>query len=720
MQKKYFVSGMKGASCCLAVEQAAFRSGIVLKAAANLRNHSLTVALFDNCFDEEPLYQTVRKAGYALSAYRISDIEKSKPNFLFCRMLFSIALFFPLLFVSMGQWDFLLIPNILSDKKIGIPLQLILSLSIAILNVEYFVKGYADLFRKQPSLISLIALGATASLGYSIYASAEILFGAKSDFMLYYADAGMILSLGIVGQYLETRFFKKAKETLKMLSGPAKTEVSVFRNGTETVISSDQLKEGDTILLRPGDSVPADGKILEGQGCFEETHLTGKSTSNDLQKGEFVPAGAVCQTGKLKLLIQKTADNSDLSRTEAFAEKIYASKTPALRREDATARLLLPVILAIFFLSSAISLFISKDFETALKTGVSILILACPCSLGLAAPTILAAASEKGIKKGILFRSPETLELCGKTDTVVFEKAGVLTEGKLAVTQILSREGTEERIFALLASLYSDSEHPLGRTVAENAKEQKLMSWPCKDLTTLQGKEVSGTIHGKRYSALSLDAAKEFSPDFVLRENEKQTLCGKTAICCFEDDRCIGFALLEDRTKQDSPMTIKKLQDMGISCLLLSDDPEAHTTDIESLVGISQIFSPIPSEQRVENLRKLQQDGKKIAFVGFSAGNAPAMATADTGFALDSGARLLLKNADVFLKSDYPSIVCTALLLSKKTLRILKENLFWAFLFNILGICLAVTDRLPPLFAISAACLSSLCMIFQALRLRRF
>ena len=376
MQKKYFVSGMKGAACGLAVERAAFRSGIVLGADANLRNHSLTVTLFDNCLDEEPLYQTVRKAGYTLSAYRAPAVQKHKLNFLFFRMLFSVVLLLPLLSISLGQSAFFPVPDVLSDQKICVLLQSVLALSIAVLNAEYFVKGYTWLFRKQPHLSCLIALGASASLGYSVYAATRILFEGKTDFTLYFADAGTILTLGAVGKYLEARISKKVGEALEALSVPEKTEVTVFRGGRETVIPSDQLQEGDTVLLRPGDSVPADGRILEGKGCFEESSLTGKSLPKDLQEGEFVSAGTLNRTGNLKFLVQRTADGTGLSRIEAFAERTYASKAPTVRTADKAAGLLLPAVLAISFISAAVWLFISKDFETALKAGVSVLILA--------------------------------------------------------------------------------------------------------------------------------------------------------------------------------------------------------------------------------------------------------------------------------------------------------------------------------------------------------
>lgn len=720
MQKKYFVSGMKGAACGLAVERAAFRSGIVLGAAANLRNHSLTVILFDNCLNEEPLYQTVRKAGYTLSAYRAPAVKKHKLNFLFFRMLFSVVLLLPLLSISLGQSAFFPVPDVLSDQKICVLLQSVLALSIAVLNAEYFVKGYTGLFRKQPHLSCLIALGASASLGYSVYAAARILFGGKTDFTLYFADAGTILALGAVGKYLEACISKKTGEALEALSVPEKTEVTVFRGGRETVIPSDQLQEGDTVLLRPGDSVPADGKILEGNGCFEESSLTGKSLPKDLQKGEFVFAGTLNRTGNLKFLVQRTADGTGLSRIEAFAERTYASKAPTVRTADKAAALLLPAVLAISFISAAVWLFISKDFETALKVGISVLILACPGSLGLAVPTVLATASGKGAEKGVLFRSPEALELCGRTDTVVFDKTGVLTEGKPTVNRILPREGDEKQVLVLLASLYSGSKHPLGGAVAKEAGERGLGLFSCKDLTILPGKGVSGTVNGKPCRALSLDAAGELFPAFTLSKDEKQALYGKTALCCFEEDRCVGLALLGDRLKHDSRSAVKKLKEAGISCLLLSGDSKESTASTGKEADIPRIFSQASPGQKEGILRELRQNEKIVAFVGVSADNAPALAAADVGFTLGSGAGLLLKNADVLLKNGHPSSVCTALFLSRKALHLLKENLLLAFLFNGIGIGLAVAGRLPPRFAALVAGLSSLCMVFNALRLRRF
>ena len=722
MQKKYTVKGMSCAACSAAVERAANSLEIVLKSEVNLMANTLTVTLPDSPTDDQPLYDAIRKAGYTLLPYAPPAQKKEQKtiSFLDVRLICSILLLLPLFYLAMGHMLGLPVPETLLEPKLNTVLQMVLLLPILVLNFSYFTKGYPNLLRGHPNMDSLIALGTTASLGYSLYNAYLILFAGKSGVHLYFDSAAMILSLITVGKYMEAQSKKKTGKAIGDLLALTPDEATIIRDGKNIVIPSAELKVGDRIFVRPGERIPADGLILSGKSCIDESAMTGESIPKDVEEGDSVRAGTMNLTGALEFAASKVAGDTTLSKMISLVEEASASKAPVGRLADKVSGIFVPVVMTIALISAALWLFFTKDFAKALQVGVSVLVIACPCSLGLATPAAIMAGTGKGAKKGVLFRNAAALENCGKVDTVVFDKTGTLTKGHPRAADLIPIKGCERDLLLLAASLEQNSEHPIAKAIVERAEEEHLTLLSCEDFTALPGKGVTGRIGGERYAALSQKQLESEYPAISLPQSMLEGLQGKTAVFLLTEGELQGAIGLYDEPKEDSAPAIAQLKKNGLSCIMLSGDRKETAQMVAKSMGIDEVIAEVLPEEKELKIAELEKRGKRVAMVGDGINDAPALARASMGIAMGSGTDIAIESADVVLMKNAVSGVYDAIALSRQTMRIIKQNLFFAFCYNSIGITLAVCGIANPMIGAAAMSLSSFCVVTNALRLRHF
>ncbi len=722
MQKKYTVKGMSCAACSAAVQRAASSLEIVLNAEVNLMANTLTVTLPDSPTDDQPLYDAIRKAGYTLLPYtpNAKKQEEKRLSFLDVRLICSILLLLPLFYLAMGHMLGLPVPTVLLQPKLNTVLQMVLLLPILVLNFSYFTKGYPNLLRGHPNMDSLIALGTTASLGYSLYNASLILFANESGVHLYFDSAAMILSLITVGKYMEAQSKKKTGKAIGDLLALTPDEATVIREGKNIVIPSAELKVGDRIFVRPGERIPADGLILAGKSCIDESAMTGESIPKDVEEGDSVRAGTMNLTGVLEFAASKVAGDTTLSKMISLVEEASASKAPVGRLADKVSGIFVPVVMTIALISAALWLFFTKDFAKALQVGVSVLVIACPCSLGLATPAAIMAGTGKGAKKGVLFRNAAALENCGKVDTVVFDKTGTLTKGHPRAADLICIKGCERDLLLLAASLEQGSEHPIAKAIVERAEEEHLTLLSCEDFTALPGKGVTGRIEGASYAALSQKQLESQYNATSLPQSLLEKLKGKTAVFLLKEGELLGAIGLYDEPKEDSAPAIAQLKKKGISCIMLSGDRAQTAQMVAKSMGIDEVIAEVLPEEKEQKIAELEERGKRVAMVGDGINDAPALARASMGIAMGSGTDIAIESADVVLMKNDVSGVYDAIALSRQTMRIIKQNLFFAFCYNSIGITLAVCGIANPMIGAAAMSLSSFCVVTNALRLRHF
>ena len=729
MKKKYTVLGMNCAACSSAVERALLSCDVVGEAEVNLLANTATVHLPEGPVDEQPLFDAVRRAGYTLLPYTEQSVRKKEQkddarlSFHALRLIISVVFLLPLFYLAMGHMFHWPLPASLDNHKINTVLQMILLSPIVGFNYSYFTVGYRRIFSGHPNMDSLIALGATASIGYSIYGAVCILFLASpmhSSPMLYFESAGMILTFITIGRFLEARSKKKTGEAIAGLLALAPEEAVVEKDGKEETLPSALLQVGDRVVVRPGAYIPADGRVVSGESSIDESSMTGESVPRDVSEGDPVRAGTVNLSGRIVFTAEKVAGDTTLSKMVALVEEASAGKAPVGRLADKIAGIFVPVIIGIALTAAGVWAFLSRDVNTVVKVAVSVLVIACPCSLGLATPAAIMAGTGKGAELGVLFRSAAALEECGKVDTVVFDKTGTLTKGRPQVRQIIARRGGEKELLAACASLESASEHPIARAICAYAEEQGVALCAPERFEALPGRGVRGVLDGKEFSLFSLARAQEAQPGFALSEKEKDAVKGKTAVALFEGGVCTGLVALEDALKEDAKKAVEILQKQNLTCILLSGDKQDSAELSAAQAGIDRVFGEVLPEQKQEQIALLRSEGKKVAMVGDGINDAPSLAFADVGIAMGQGTDIAIESADVVLMNSHPTGVGTAIALSRQTMRIIKQNLFFAFFYNCIGVGLAVAGIADPMIAAAAMSLSSFCVLSNALRLRRF
>ena len=656
------------------------------------------------------------------------------------RLIISLVFLIPLFYLSMGHMMGLPIPWFFQGEENALAFaftQLLLCLPIALVNRHYFTGGFAALWHRSSNMDSLIGIGSAAALVYGVWAIYQIGFGLghgdlhlvhEYSMDLYFESAGMILTLITVGKYLESRAKGKTSQAITKLINLAPKTAVRLTDGVEQEIPLEMVKAGDILAVKPGQSIPTDGRVVEGLSAVDESAITGESIPVEKQPGDLVTGGSINQSGYLKIEATKVGGDTTLAQIIRLVEEASSSKAPISKLADRVSGVFVPIVISIAVLAIIVWLLIGEPFSFALSIGISVLVISCPCALGLATPTAIMVGTGKGAENGILMKSAEALEMAHSVGVVVLDKTGTITEGKPHVTDLVD-VGRVPNLLQLAASLEKNSEHPLAAAIVAEAQKQNLSLLPVEDFISEPGKGIRGRIKGKIYLAGNQKIIEENGVDIRALERPAARLAveGKTPMFFAQEGQAIGIIAAADIIKPTSAQAVAEWKAMGIDVVMLTGDNERTAAAIQKQVGITRVVAQVMPQDKEKEVRAIQQSGKKVAMVGDGINDAPALTAADVGIAIGAGTDIAIESADIVLmKSDLMDAV-TAIQLSKATLRNIKENLFWALFYNSLGIPLAcgvffflLGWKLNPMFAAAAMSLSSVFVVSNALRLKFF
>ncbi len=745
--RQYRVSGMNCAACSARVEKAVLGVDGVTSCSVNLLTNSMGV---EGTAGDEAIIASVVAAGYGASLKNAeektaqadephaSDTESRR---LLRRLLTSLALLLPLMYLSMGHvmWNFPL-PSALAENPLAMALlQLLLSTVILFINRAFFVSGFRAILHRAPNMDTLVAMGSGVSYLYSIVILFQmtdlVLRGDAAEAMhllhgLYFESAAMILALITLGKMLEARAKGRTTDAIRALMRLAPKTATVLREGAEIEIPLDEVCVGDVFLVRPGENIPVDGTVLFGESAIDESALTGESLPVDKRVGDRVSAATTNQSGVLRCEATRVGEDTTLSQIIRMIEDASATKAPISKLADRVSGVFVPVVMAIATVTFAAWLLSDRAVGYALARAISVLVISCPCALGLATPVAIMVGNGVGAKHGILFKTAESLELCGRTDTVALDKTGTLTVGEPRVTDVIPMDGVSES--ELLASAYAlekNSEHPLSKAIINEARERGLDGG--EELTSFEALVGNG-VRGMRGDVLLLggnrDLMERFSVEIspsVVKQADSLAKQGKTALYFARGERLLGVIAVADVLKPDSAQAVAELKDLGVHVVMLSGDNEATARAIGALAGIDEVTGGVRPDGKAEVIARLRQTGR-VAMVGDGINDAVALTSADVGIAIGAGSDIAIDAADIVLVNNTLTDVAAAIRLSRATLTNIRENLFWAFFYNVIGIPLAAGVWIPlfgwelsPMFGAAAMSLSSFCVVTNALRLNR-
>ncbi len=653
----------------------------------------------------------------------------------------SLIFLIPLLYIAMGEMMRLPYPNFLSGTQNAITtalLQFFLALPIYLVNEKYFTTGFKTLIKRNPNMDSLIALGSSAAMAYGIFAifriayaisynNAEVLAQYAHD--IYFESGATILALITLGKYFEARSKSRTSEALNKLIDLSPKTAIVIRNEEELEIPIEEVIVGDIIIVKSGQSVPVDGIVLSGNGSFDESALTGESIPVFKEKDHAVMSATICQTGFITFKATKVGEDTSLAQIIRLVEEASASKAPISKLADQISAVFVPIVIAVAILAATVWMLLGYPFEFALSIGISVLVISCPCALGLATPVAIMVGTGKAATQGMLIKSAETLETAHKIDTVVLDKTGTLTEGKPSVTKIIgSRFMPENKILEIAAALEKQSEHPLATAVMDEAKFKNIVAQDIENFVVYPGKGVSASINERSYFAGNLNLMQEqtIASDKFIPQAEQLLDEGNTVLYIANEKEVLGLIAVADILKPSSERAVKALQSMGLELVMLTGDHERVAKAMQNQLQIQQVIAGVLPQGKEEEIRKLQDQGKKVAMVGDGINDAPALVRADLGIAIGSGTDIAMESADVVLISNDLKGVESFIRLSHRVIRNIKQNLFWAFFYNVLGIplaagvfYLALGWKLSPMFAAAAMSISSVTVVLNALRIKR-
>ena len=758
MKEKFDVSGMTCAACQANVEKSVSKVPGVQEVSVSLLTNSMQVE-HDEGVGAEEIIAAVRHAGYDARMAGAAGKAEKKPidvageeiRGMRTRFWWSLGFLIPLMYVSMHHmfwmWFGLPVPAFVSNFLDGNAnalnfafLQFLLVLPILYLNRKYFIVGYKTLFHGSPNMDSLIAVGASAAMIYGIFAIFRISYGLGYGDMavveqysadLYFESAGMILTLITLGKFLETRSKGKTSEAISKLMDLAPKTAIVLRDGKEIEVDIEQVQVGDILPVRPGQRIPVDGVLIEGSSAVDESALTGESLPVEKQKGDKLYTASINKTGYFTMKAEKVGSDTTLSKIIELVEEAAASKAPISKLADKVAGVFVPVVMAIAVIAAITWLLLGKGVEFALSIGISVLVISCPCALGLATPVAIMVGTGKGAELGVLIKSAAALETAHKVKTVILDKTGTLTEGKPAVTDLAAQPGVEEEeLLRLAASLEKPSEHPLAEAILQEAQARGMQLKTAEAFRALPGKGLSAELEGRQYyagnAALMQEQNIAFSEDVRARAEELEAQ-GKTVLYFADAQRLLGAIAVADRPKPTSKQAVAEFGAMGIDVVMLTGDNERTAKAIAKHLGIQRVIAQVLPADKEKAVREEQKKGRKVAMVGDGINDAPALARADVGIAIGAGADIAMESADIVLMRGDLLGAVSAFQLSRAVLRNIKENLFWAFFYNSIGIplaagvfYLALGLRLSPMFGAAAMSLSSVCVVSNALRLKLF
>lgn len=735
MTKQFAVTGMTCAACSAHVERAVAQLPGVKTAAVNLMLGRLNASYDESQVTAQQIIDAVIRAGYGAREADESDLAPDKQQDgvvqrMGRRLLWSVVCLVPLFYISMGHMMGLPVPGVFHENHLAMALtELALVIPILILNRAYFTVGFSRLFQASPNMDSLVALGAAAGLIYSLIEMGLLIAGRIEGMLdLYFESAGMILTLVTVGKYLEQRSRKKTTGAISALLRLAPDSAVVRRDGREVTVPAAEIEVGDTVIVRQGGKIPVDGVVTAGTASVDESALTGESLPVEKGEGATVSSATVVLSGYLELEARRVGGDTTLSQIVRLMEEAASSKAPISRLADRISAVFVPVVMGIALAAALLWHFVGGEgIRFCLSIGIAVLVISCPCALGLATPVAIMVGTGKAAQSGILIKSAESLELLGKAQTVVLDKTGTVTEGRPRVTDIVCAGMTEEELLQVAASVEKPSEHPLSLAIGQAAEERGLALSPVTDFTAVPGGGVHAVLDGAAVYAGNLDYMIQCGVDTTAVQEQARALArqGKTALYFARDTRLLGLVAVADVVKPDSAAAIKALQAAGREVVLLTGDNETTAQAIAEQVGVSRVIAQVLPTDKAACVEKLQKEGRCTVMVGDGINDAPALARADVGLAIGAGTDIAIESADVVLMRSSLWDIVTAAELSRAVIRNIRENLFWAFIYNAIGIPVAAGALYPalgitlnPMIAAAAMSLSSVCVVTNALRLR--
>ena len=749
--EQYIVTGMSCAACSSRVEKAVSKVPGVTSCSVSLLTNSMGV---EGTASEQEIIKAVTDAGYGASkkgegaaktqsqaAPTGEDMLKDRETpVLKRRLIASLGFLIVLMYFSMGHmmWGWP-VPGFMKDNHVMMGLlQMLLTIAVMVINQKFFISGFKGLIHRAPNMDTLVALGSGASFVYSTYAlfamtDAQVRgdMDAVMSYMheFYFESAAMILALITVGKMLEARSKGKTTDALKGLMKLAPKTAVVIRDGKEVQVSIEQVQKGDIFVVKPGENIPVDGEVLEGSSAVNESALTGESIPVDKAAGDKVSAATVNQSGYLKCRATRVGEDTTLSQIIQMVSDAAATKAPIAKIADRVSGVFVPTVITIAVITTVVWLIAGQSIGFALSRGIAVLVISCPCALGLATPVAIMVGNGMGAKNGIMFKTAVSLEETGKMEIVALDKTGTITSGEPKVTDIIPAAGvTEDTLLRYAYALENKSEHPLARAVLEKAAEEKAVIEEVTEFQALPGNGLTAvldghTLYGGNHTFISTKVNVDSD---IQKQSEKLAEEGKTPLFFGNEERLLGVIAVADVIKEDSPQAIKELQNMGIHVVMLTGDNERTAKAIGKQAGVDEVIAGVLPEGKEQVIRKLKEKGK-VAMVGDGINDAPALTRADMGIAIGAGTDVAIDAADVVLMKSRLSDVPAAIRMSRATLRNIHENLFWAFFYNIIGIPLAAGVwyplfgwKLNPMFGAAAMSLSSFCVVSNALRLNLF
>lgn len=770
MKERFDVTGMTCSACSSHVEKSVGKLTGVENVSVNLLTNSMQVEFDENKLDTAGIIKAVEDAGYGAAVKDehaksgaktsgqsdsqensgLSAVEQNVKN-MKKRLIVSLIFWIPLMYVSMGhmiyQWLNIPMPpftmNFLHGNENVITYaftQFLLLLPILIANQKYFKNGFKTLWHRSPNMDSLIAIGAGAAILYGIFAIYRIGYAMGHGDMavvhqyahdLYFESAGTILTLITIGKYLETKSKGKTSEAITKLLNLAPKTVTVVRDGVEQVVDAADVEKGEIFLVKPGESVAVDGIVLEGKSSFDESAITGESIPVPKQEGDTIVSASINKSGLIRAKATKVGEDTTIAQIIRLVEEASSSKAPIAKMADKIAGVFVPAVITIALITGVIWLISGATFEFAMSTAIAVLVISCPCALGLATPVAIMVGTGKGAENGILIKSGDALETAHQIDTVVLDKTGTITQGKPVVTDIICTAGksaAKTQLLQIAGSLEKGSEHPLAEAIVNYCVTNNISLEKVTDFNALFGKGIEGTMSGTHYYAGNEKMMEEKGISLSTEQkNQIQALAkqGRTPLLFADKKQFLGIVAVADVVKPTSKEAVQKFRDYGIHVIMLTGDNEVTAQAIKEQVGIDEVIAGVLPTQKEEKISALKQAGHKVAMIGDGVNDAPALASADVGIAIGAGTDVAIESADIVLMKNDLLDAVGAVKLSKAVIRNIKENLFWAFFYNSIGIPLAAgvlyplfQIKLNPMFGAAAMSLSSVCVVSNALRLR--
>ena len=734
--QKYDITGMSCAACSARVEKAVSSAKGVSSCSVNLLTNSMTV---EGSADPKTIINAVEKAGYgaALHGEKINTKKSDDTENMKKRLIYSLFFLLVLMYVSMGytMYNFPL-PSFFDNNYIAVALvQMILSAVVMIINQKFFISGFKSLMHKAPNMDTLVAMGSGTSFLWSVIvlfsmtgyqADGDISKAMHGLHELYFESAAMILTLITVGKMLESRSKGKTADALKALMKLAPETATVERDGKEITVPVSQIRKGDIFLVKAGESIPADGVVISGTSAVNESSLTGESIPADKSAGDTVSAATVNLTGFLKCEAVNVGEETAFSKIIKLVEDASATKAPIAKIADKVSGIFVPSVISIAVLTTVIWLLVGKDTGYALARGISVLVISCPCALGLATPVAIMVGNGIGAKNGILFKNAVSLEQTGKAQIIALDKTGTVTSGNPSVTDIIPYgDYTAETLIKYASSAEKLSEHPLAKAVVNYAEEKNIELIDINNFTALSGNGIEAYTENSRISGGNLKYIKTLThiPDDIVKKSEELAEQGKTPLFFTENNNFMGIIAVADTVKPDSKKAVEQLKNMGLKVVMLTGDNEKTAKAVAQQTGINQVFAGILPDEKENIIRRLKKSGSVI-MTGDGINDAPALIRADIGIAIGAGTDIAIDSADIVLMKNNLSDIPSAIRLSRSVIKNIKQNLFWAFIYNIIGIPLAAGLWIPifgwtlnPMFGAAAMSLSSFCVVTNALRL---